>query len=243
MASKMRIRSVCCGVHGLALGFVAAMASGLALAESDQNRAWCKGEGEPTADQQITSCTLLIESGSYRGQDLARTYFSRAAGYLRKQDLDSAIKDLDAGLALDPNNAAALYNRAVGYETNGDPDRALKDYDAAIKLKPDYLKALTNRGAIYFKKGAYDRAIEDQNRVVALDPADPAGLVNRGRSYAEKGDFGRAIEDFDQAVRLNELRFAPPSWVRPTLSSTRALGLPFCCKDNSTWLLPTSIRP
>jgi tetratricopeptide (TPR) repeat protein len=186
------------------------MASGLALAESDQNRAWCKGEGEPTADQQITSCTSLIESGSYRGQDLARTYFSRAAGYLRKRDLDRAIKDLDAGLALDPNNAAALYNRAVGYETKGDPDRALKDYDAAIKLKPDHLKALTNRGAIYFKKGDYDHAIEDQNRVVALNSADPtelrpslaSALYGRGVAKLRKGENASGEADVSAAKAI-----------------------------------------
>jgi tetratricopeptide (TPR) repeat protein len=85
----------------------------LVLAESDQNLVWCKGEGGPSPDQQIISCTSLIESGSYRGRDLARTYFRRAMGYLRKQDLDSAIEDFDAGLALDPDTAAALYNRAV----------------------------------------------------------------------------------------------------------------------------------
>ena len=91
------------------------MASGLLWAD-DQNLAWCKGQGGPSPDQQITSCTSLIESGSYNGQDLARTYFSRAMGYLRKQDLDRAIEDFDAGLALDPDNPAALYNRAIGYE-------------------------------------------------------------------------------------------------------------------------------
>src|SRR6476620_9876854 len=63
----------------------------LFLAESNQNFTWCKGVGGPSPDQQITSCTALIESGSYRGQDLARTYFGRAMGYLRKQDLDRAI--------------------------------------------------------------------------------------------------------------------------------------------------------
>src|SRR6476619_6335042 len=60
----------------------------LVLAESDQNLTWCKGEGGPSPDQQITSCTALIESGSYRGHDLAPTSFSRAMGYLRKQDVD-----------------------------------------------------------------------------------------------------------------------------------------------------------
>jgi hypothetical protein len=103
----MRIRFAFCAVHCLALGFVTAMASGLVLAE-DQNLAWCKGHGGSSPDQQITSCTSLIESGSYHGQDLARTYFSRAKGYLRKQDLDRAIEDFDAGLALDPGASPHL---------------------------------------------------------------------------------------------------------------------------------------
>jgi hypothetical protein len=80
------------------------------FAESDQNLAWCKGGDEVSPDQQIAGCTALIKSGSYQSHDLARAYFSRATGRLRKQDLEKAIGDLDAGLALDPNNAAALYN-------------------------------------------------------------------------------------------------------------------------------------
>jgi len=136
MASEMRMRFVFCAVHGLALGFVAAITSGLVLAASDQNLTRCKGEGGPPPDQQITSCTSLIESGSYRGQDLARTYFSRAMGYLRKQDLDRAIKDLDSGLAL-PNNAAALYNRAISLlrrRSDGRRWSRRADRDSATRL-------------------------------------------------------------------------------------------------------------
>src|SRR6478672_3736868 len=153
MASEMRMRFVFCAVHGLALGFVPAITSGLVLAASDQNLTRCKGEGGPPPDQQITSCTSLIESGSHHGQDLARTYFSRAMGYLRKQDLDGAIEDFDAGLALDPDNAAALFNRAIGYEAKGDPDRALKDYDAAIRAQAGPSQGIDQPGSIIFREG------------------------------------------------------------------------------------------
>jgi tetratricopeptide (TPR) repeat protein len=140
-------------------------ASSAVLAANDTSLSSCNSGASP--EQQIAACTVLIQSGSYHGQDLARAYFSRAVGYLRNQATDSAIEDLNAGLALDPSNTTALFNRAVGYESEADPDRALKDYDAAIKLNPDYLKALTNRAAIYFEQGRFDEAIEDETRVIA----------------------------------------------------------------------------
>ena len=113
-------------ICGLALGavIVAFLAQGPAAAESNQNLVWCQGDDKASAEQQINGCTALIQSGSYRGQDLARTYFSRAMGYLRKQDVDRAIGDFDAGLALDPGNATALYNRAIGYDANANPEGA-----------------------------------------------------------------------------------------------------------------------
>src|SRR6476659_594209 len=48
----------------------------LVLAESDQNLTWCKGEGGTSPDQQIASCTALIESGFYDGQNFAQQSFS-----------------------------------------------------------------------------------------------------------------------------------------------------------------------
>ncbi|MGH9548927.1 MAG: tetratricopeptide repeat protein, partial [Terriglobales bacterium] len=90
------------------------VASGLVLAEGDQDLAACKGESEPY--RQIAGCTAVIQSGFYHGQDLASAYFGRAIAYARTKNIDHAIEDFDAGLAVDPTNAAALYNRALAYE-------------------------------------------------------------------------------------------------------------------------------
>jgi hypothetical protein len=43
---------------------LAAAMSASARAESDQSLAWCKGDGDPTLEQQIGACTTLIEAKS-----------------------------------------------------------------------------------------------------------------------------------------------------------------------------------
>ena len=72
-----------------------------ARAESDQSLAWCKGQGNPTLDQQIGACTALVEAKSGEARARAFNYFRRAGAYLRHQDFDKAISDFGEGLALD----------------------------------------------------------------------------------------------------------------------------------------------
>ena len=120
MRTKGRKFAKACGL-ALSGAIKLLLASSPAAAQSEQNLVWCKGEDKASPQQQINGCTALIQSGASRGQELARYYFARAGGYLQEQEVDSAMKDLDAGLALDPENAVAFYNRAVGYEAKGEP--------------------------------------------------------------------------------------------------------------------------
>src|SRR5262245_30390125 len=149
---------------------LAAAMSVSARAESDQSLAWCKGQGNPTLEQQIGACTRLIDGKSGEARMRALSYFHRAGAYLQQQDYDRAISDFGEGLALDGGNAAAYYGRAIAYEAKKDTDRALADYDAAIKLDPHNVKALSNRAAIYADMRGYERALQDNNRVIELAP-------------------------------------------------------------------------
>jgi tetratricopeptide (TPR) repeat protein len=195
-------------LHSLVLyGAVAVIAiaalTAQASAESDQDVAWCRGQGNPTLEQQIGGCSAVIEGGTVQGRELALSYFRRAAAYLKQQNFDSAIRDFGDGLALDPGNATAFYGRGIAYEAKKDPDRAIQDYDAAIKIDQHHVKALSNRAAIYADQRAYERALEDNNRVVELTPDQAAGYVARGLTYARRGDFEFALRDFDRAIALN----------------------------------------
>jgi tetratricopeptide (TPR) repeat protein len=141
-----------------------------ARAESDQDVVSCKGQGNPTLEQQISDCSAVIQGDAVQGRERALSYFRRAAAYLKQEDFDNAIHDFGEGLTLDPGNATALYGRGIAYEAKKDSDRAIQDYDAAIKLDPRHVKALSNRVAIYADRRAYERALEDNNRVVELEP-------------------------------------------------------------------------
>ena len=120
-----------------------------ARAESDQDVVSCKGQENPTVEQQISGCSAVIDGGTIQGRELALSYFRRAAAYLKQEDFDNAIHDFGEGLALAPGNATAFYGRGIAYEAKKDPDRAIQDYDTAIKLDPRQVKALSNRAAIY----------------------------------------------------------------------------------------------
>ncbi|MGB0057819.1 MAG: tetratricopeptide repeat protein, partial [Methyloceanibacter sp.] len=184
--AKRRTRTyamLCALIVSCALA-LAATASEPARAESEQDVAWCKGQGNPTPEQQIGACTALIEAGAGQGRERGLSYFRRAAAYLKRENFDSAIRDFGEGLALDPDNATAFYGRGVAYEAKKEPERAIEDYDAAIELDPRYIKALSNRAAIYADQRAYERALEDNNRVVELEPDRAAGYIARGLTYA-----------------------------------------------------------
>src|SRR5262245_39143154 len=171
---------------GCALLLAVAMS---ARADNSQNLASCKGDGNPTLEQQIEGCTALIEGDTGEVRTRALNYFRRAGAYLQQQQYDKAISDFGEGLALDAGNAAAYYGRAIAYQAKKESDRAIEDYNAAIELDPSNVKALSNRAAIFADMRAYERALEDNNRVIELEPDQAAGYVARGLTYARRGDF------------------------------------------------------
>jgi tetratricopeptide (TPR) repeat protein len=67
-------------------------------------------------------------------------YLNRGWAYLNSNDPDSAIKDFDRVISLDPKLAEAYYGRGNAWLKKADPQRALADAKEALKLKPDVRK-------------------------------------------------------------------------------------------------------
>lgn len=64
--------------------------------------------------------------------DLGLTFFLRTP-----RDIDRAIKEYKASLAIDPNHEITLQNLALAYTENGDKDSLLKTLDALRKVNPN----------------------------------------------------------------------------------------------------------
>src|SRR5215475_2117523 len=91
-----------------------------------------------TGDEKLAACTRSINSGLWKGPNLAWAYTNRGIAYRAKGEPDRAIADYGKAIWLNPKFADAYNRRGIAYRANGRPDRAIADYDQAIRLNPNF---------------------------------------------------------------------------------------------------------
>jgi serine/threonine protein kinase/Flp pilus assembly protein TadD len=86
--------------------------------------------------------------------------------------IDEALKDFDAALGLQPDNAGTYVNRGNALERSLRYDEAVADYGSAICLQPDEAGLHMNRGKIYWKMDRLEEADADFKAVLAIEPTN-----------------------------------------------------------------------
>ncbi len=185
----------------MVLTFVAVSTLPVAAA-TQQDLDWCSEKGNPTLDQQIESCTGVIESGVFSQQVLGLVFNNRAVALSQKGQYDRALEDYDRALRLAPTHVDAWIGRAFIFKQKGQYARAVQDYDQAIRLDPNRPTSFYDRGITFQLNGQHDRAIPDFNEAIRLDPKFPRAYSSRGNSYGLLRQSDRALQDFDQAIRF-----------------------------------------
>jgi tetratricopeptide (TPR) repeat protein len=80
------------------------------------------------------------QTGASRAAEI-QDHFRKAAADIQANDANSAVKEFDAVLAIDPKNAAALTNRGAVRFLEGDCRSATPDFQSALAVEPSLLKA------------------------------------------------------------------------------------------------------
>ena len=109
---------------------------------------------------------LWIASGS----DTADLLMSRVKTAMDAQDLDLAIKLLDAILELRPSYAEAWNRRATVYFLKKDYGRSLTDIRQVLAREPRHFGAIAGLGMIMQEFGEEKRALEAFRRALELHP-------------------------------------------------------------------------
>jgi uncharacterized caspase-like protein len=115
---------------------------------------------------------------------------------------DPAIKELNAKLQQNPNDAAAFYNRGQIFAKNGDYSRAVMDFDQAIRLDPNDAAAFNNRCWARAASGDLDLALRDCNEALRLRPDFADAFDSRGLVYLKLNMNSIAVADYDAALKI-----------------------------------------
>ena len=116
---------------------------------------------------------------------------------------ERALRDLDAAITRNPDDAAALYTRGQTYAVHYDFTKALADFDRVLTLNPSDVEALNNRCWIKAIIDDLDAAIADCNAALRLRPEFLDALDSRGFVMLKIGLPRRAIGDYDAALKIN----------------------------------------
>jgi len=205
------------------LVFAAMMAAPLTTAAHAQlSQAWkiCEGYmANPTSEQQIKSCTEIIESGRETTERLAVAYFWRGNAWRNRDNLQRAIADFTEAIRLNPKYHAAYGWRGELLGDTGDYDGAVANYTDAIKVFPDDDYLIGSRGYAHFYRGDFLTSADDLRRAIQLHRGSSHNEDRAPMLYlalARVGQDGSADLQSEVDV-LKELNYKIPNYKVPLI--------------------------
>jgi len=131
----------------------------------------------------------------------AQTFLDNAYDYLRENDFEAAIIELDKAIKIFPESAFYYIYRGKAYNRVGRDIEMNNDFAKALQLNPDRSMYYFNRGKAEMEMGDYTKAIEEFNNAIELEPKF-SYYTYRGRANKKIGNFREAELDFNSAKNM-----------------------------------------
>jgi tetratricopeptide (TPR) repeat protein len=143
------------------------------------------------------------ESKTARDLDptLLESHRARGLVLLNTQNLEEAVQEFQAALAINKNIPDLNLYLGITYKALGDYNLAQEALLAAYALNPTDTVALTELSRAFFADGRYPQAAQYAEEAIKVQPGDPRLYGNLGITYYKIGDFGKAIPPLALAVR------------------------------------------
>jgi tetratricopeptide (TPR) repeat protein len=127
---------------------------------------------------------------------------------LREGDLEGAVANLEAAVALSPKLAAAYANLGVARRRAGDEQGALTAYFDGLAVAPNHPRLLHNLMSLYRARAVESGAAPDR-RPVGSERVTPREILSRADDELARGDAERALQLYKRAHRMDRSLSAP----------------------------------
>ena len=118
----------------------------------------------------------------------------------RSEEYEREIKESDALIKKDLQNADTYYSRGCLYALKGDLRNAEKAFTRAIEINNRDSDAYYNRGLVFFRMKKYSLAVKDFDEVIELDPNAVDAYCNRGSANYQLGKNDLAMRDYNKGL-------------------------------------------
>ena len=132
----------------------------------------------------------------------ARELTQRARHYLDVNDFESAMKDLNRAVSLDPSSAEALSARSNLHLRKKSTQNAKADAEASLAIEPNQ-EAFSVLGDVFLSLGDYDKAIENFANARRVDPSVAEAYYAKSKVLAAQGQVEKANDTLQQALVLD----------------------------------------
>lgn len=143
-------------------------------------------------------------------EDVAAMLYNRAGTRFDLDDLEGAIEDLDASLAVaqavgirGEGLAEVFVRRAETRFALANVEGAFADLDAALAEDPEHALAFNNRALYHAELGDMDAAFADIARALDAAPEDALLHVSHAELLAQTGDDDAALTALETALDLD----------------------------------------
>ncbi len=161
-----------------------------------------KGRERELTEKALADFTNALSKPKIKPKTKAEVLINRGAALSSMGRLEEALADLDAGIALAPDNKNGYLNRSLTHFHLQRYDKAIEDYTKYLELDPYAVNIWYERGMLRRSLNKPDEAIADLNRCLQLDPNFALGYLERARAYALKRQKDLAQQDYLRAQQM-----------------------------------------
>jgi tetratricopeptide (TPR) repeat protein len=146
----------------------------------------------------------LLDKMLIERPDDSEAFFLRAELYIKLDQLDKALMDLNIAKKMNPglHEIYGAFGRI--YTFQNDNKKVIENYTEAIKLNSKIFKYYLGRGNAYFSANMLDKAIEDYSKVLSLNKNNEESLYKRGMSLFKLNKYDDALADFNKLLSINQ---------------------------------------